>query len=363
MLRILHVVTHMNRGGLETMLMNYYRQIDRNKIQFDFLVHRYYRADYDDEIESLGGIIYRLPVLNPLDSNYKNALSSFFDGHPEYQIIHVHQDCMSTVILKEAERHHVKVRIAHSHNSNQDKNWKYPIKLYYKNSISRYATDLFACNEEAGEWMFNGAPFTIVKNAVNTERYRFNELTRKTIRSEFGIQNNQLMIGHVGRIDEVKNHRFLVEVFKEVLKQKDAILLLVGRGDLEEEIRKSVETFGIKDRVIFAGLRNDVDSLLQAMDVFVFPSLYEGLPMSLVEAQASGLPCVISDQVSPECMITKNTVMMSLKQSPAEWADQVLRFADLPREDTYDTIVESGFDIKKNSEELQEFYFSAADRG
>ena len=362
MLRILHVVTHMNRGGLETMLMNYYRQIDRNKIQFDFLVHRYYRADYDDEIESLGGIIYRLPVLNPLDSKYKSALSSFFDEHPEYQIIHVHQDCMSSVILKEAEKHHVKVRIAHSHNSNQDKNWKYPIKLYYKNSISRYATDLFACNEGAGEWMFNGAPFTIVKNAVNTEKYRLDILTRKKVREELGVQDNQLVIGHVGRFNEVKNHRFLVEVFKEVLKQKDAILLLVGKGDLEEEIKKTVEASGIKDRVIFAGLRNDVDSLLQAMDVFVFPSLYEGLPMSLVEAQASGLPCVISDQVSPECMITKNTVMMSLKQSPAEWADQVLQFAGLPREDTYDAIVESGFDIKKNAEELQEFYFSAANR-
>ena len=362
MLRILHVVTHMNRGGLETMLMNYYRQIDRNKIQFDFLVHRYYRADYDDEIESLGGIIYRLPVLNPLDSKYKNALSSFFDEHPEYQIIHVHQDCMSSVILKEAEKHHVKVRIAHSHNSNQDKNWKYPIKLYYKNSISRYATDLFACNEGAGKWMFNGASFSILNNAVDAEKYRLDILTRKKVREELGVQDNQLVIGHVGRFNEVKNHRFLVEVFKEVLKQKDAILLLVGRGDLEEEIRKSVETSGIKDRVIFAGLRNDVDSLLQAMDVFVFPSLYEGLPMSLVEAQASGLPCVISDQVSPECMITKKTVMMSLKQSPAEWADRVISFSELPREDTYDAIVKSGFDIKKNAEELQEFYFSAANR-
>ncbi len=344
------------------MLMNYYRQIDKNRVQFDFLVHRFYRADYDDEIEQLGGIIYRLPVLNPLDSKYNHALSAFFDEHPEYQIIHVHQDCMSSVILKEAARHHVKVRIAHSHSKSQDKNWKYPIKLHYKKLIPQYATDLFACNDEAGKWMFNGADFRIINNAVNAEKYRFNPAVREGVRRELGIEENDLVIGHVGRIDEVKNHRFLLEVFKEVLKQRDATLLLVGRGDLTEEIKHSAESAGLKDCVIFTGLRNDVDKLLQAMDVFVFPSLYEGLPMSLVEAQAAGLPCVISDQVSPECLITKNAVMMSLNQSSAEWAEQVMRFADLPREDTYETIVESGFDIAKNAEELQEFYLSAACR-
>lgn len=362
MIRILHVVTHMNRGGLETMLMNYYRQIDRNQIQFDFLVHRYYRADYDDEIESLGGIIYRLPVLNPSSSKYKKALSVFFDEHSDYQIIHVHQDCMSSVILKEAAKHHVNVRIAHSHSKNQDRNWKYPIKMHYKKSITDYATDLFACDVEAGNWMFNGAPFTIIRNAVDAEKYRFCPSVRKDVRKEFGMEDHDFVIGHVGRIDEVKNHRFLVEVFKEAVKKKNAKLMIVGVGDLEKKIKNYVESAGLSDRTIFTGLRNDVGALMQAMDVFVFPSLYEGLPMSLIEAQAAGLPCVISDQVSPECLITENAIMMSLKQLPAEWADQVLRFADLPREDTYDVIVQSGFDIKKNAEELQEFYLSAAGR-
>ena len=352
----------MNRGGLETMLMNYYRQIDRDRIQFDFLVHRYYRADYDDEIESLGGKIYRLPVLNPLNPKYNKALSSFFDGHPEYQIVHVHQDCMSSVILKKAIKHHVKVRIAHSHNSDQDKNWKYPIKMHYKKSISEYATNLLACNTDAGDWMFNGAPYTVIRNAVDAEKYRFSPAVREDVRKEFGIEDHDFVIGHVGRIDEVKNHRFLLEVYKEVLQTKDAKLLLVGRGDLKEALEKTVKEEGLQDKVIFTGLRNDVEKLLQAMDVFVFPSLYEGLPMSLIEAQAAGLPCVISDQVSSECLITKNAIMMSLKQSPAEWAEQVLRFATLPREDTYQTIVQSGFDIKKNAEELQEFYLSAAGR-
>ena len=362
MIRILHVVTHMNRGGLETMLMNYYRQIDRNRVQFDFLVHRFYRADYDDEIEQLGGIIYRLPILNPLDPKYNHALSAFFDEHPEYQIIHVHQDCMSSVILKEAARHHVKVRIAHSHSKSQDKNWKYPIKLHYKKLIPQYATYLFACDKEAGDWMFNGAPYTVIRNAVNAEKYRFNPAVREDVRRELGIEENDLVIGHVGRIDEVKNHRFLLEVYKEVLKARDAKLLLVGRGGLKANLEKTVMEEGLQDKVIFTGLRSDVERLLQAVDVFVFPSLYEGLPMSLVEAQAAGLPCVISDQVSPECLITKNAVMMSLNQSPAKWAEQVMRFADLQREDTYETIVESGFDIKKNAEKLQEFYFSAACR-
>ena len=163
--RVLQVVTHMNRGGLETMLMNYYRHTDRNKVQFDFLAHRDDRAAYDDEIESLGGTIYRLPRLVPWSGSYQRALNDFFEKHPEYRIVHVHQDCLSSVILKAAQKNGVPVRIAHSHSANQDRNLKYPIKLWYKRSIPQYATALFACGKDAGDWMFNGASYQIVNNA------------------------------------------------------------------------------------------------------------------------------------------------------------------------------------------------------
>ena len=216
MLRVLQIVTDMGRGGLETMIMNYYRCSDRERIQFDFLVHRFERESYDDEIESLGGIIYRFPRLNPFSLSYKKILGEFFDSHPEYQIIHVHQDCLSSVILKVAKEHGVKTRIAHSHSSSQDKNIKYPIKLFYKRFIPRYATNLFACSEEAGKWMFNGADFSVLNNAIDAERYIFNPQKRREVRDSLGIAPDELLFGHVGRFSPVKNHDFLMDVFNEV---------------------------------------------------------------------------------------------------------------------------------------------------
>ena len=163
-IRILHVVTYMGRGGLETMIMNYYRQMDRTKVQFDFLVHRDFRADYDDEIERLGGRIYRIGRLIPWSGAYQRALDAFFAAHPEYRVVHVHQDCLSAVILKAAKKHGVPVRIAHSHNSSQDKNLKYLLKLYYKRQIPKYATALFACGRLT--WMPSGVIWGTTKVAV-----------------------------------------------------------------------------------------------------------------------------------------------------------------------------------------------------
>ena len=172
-MRVLQVVTNMDRGGLETMLMNYYRHIDRTKVQFDFLTHRQERAAYDDEIEALGGRIYRLPRLIPWSKHYLSTLDAFFAEHSEYMIIHVHQDCLSSVILKVAAQHNVPVRIAHSHNANQDRDIKYPIKLLCMRSIPKYATHLFACSTAAGDWMFRGAPYQLFANAVDTADFTF----------------------------------------------------------------------------------------------------------------------------------------------------------------------------------------------
>lgn len=356
-IRILHVVTYMQRGGLETMLMNYYRHIDRSQIQFDFLVHREFRADYDDEIEFLGGKIYRLPRLVPWSPSYHKALDNFFTEHPEYTVIHVHQDCLSSVILKAAKKHGVPIRLAHSHCSSQDKNLKYPIKLFCMRSIPKYATQLFACGQKAGDWMFRGAPYTVLNNAIDAKQYVYDASAAQTLREQLGISNNDLVIGHVGRFMPQKNHDFLIDIFKALLDRvPQAKLLLVGGGDLMDNIRSKVRDLALEGSVIFTGVRSDIPALLQVMDVFVLPSLYEGLPVTLIEAQASGLPCVISDQVSPECVMIEQIQFVSLDSSADEWATHILRFTETARENTYNRIVAAGYDIIENAQWLSNYY-------
>lgn len=361
MIRVLHVVTHMNRGGLETMIMNYYRNINREKIQFDFLVHRSYRADYDDEIEKLGGKIYRIPALNPFSTTYQKELDNFLKKHPEYSIIHVHQDCMSSIILKVAEKNGVKVRIAHSHSSNQDKNFKYYIKLFYRRQIPKYATDLLACGKKAGDWMFLGAPFHVMNNAIDAKQYVFNLNKRKEIRKKLGIGENEIVIGHVGRFSPPKNHDFLIQIFEKMTKKTNAKLLLVGDGGLRKNIEEKVENLGLKEKVIFTGVRSDVADLMQGMDVFVFPSIYEGLPVTMVEAQASGLPCVISSNVPKETILIPELVkFLDLSDTLNKWEQCILESVKTKRENTIDKIKKSGFDIEESAKWLENFYCEKA---
>lgn len=358
-IRILQVVTHMDRGGLETMLMNYYRHIDRTKIQFDFLVHRTERAAYDDEIEVLGGKIYRLSRLIPWSRSYLNELNNFFAEHPEYRIVHVHQDCLSSVILKVAKKHDVPVRIAHSHNSSQEKNLKYPIKLWYRHSLSRYATHLFSCGKAAGGWMFCGAHYTVINNAIDPEPYRYNVEKGLEVRSKLGVQN-KFVIGHVGRFNSQKNHSFIIDVFNAVLKyDTNSVLMLVGDGDGRAKIQIKAEQLGISDKVMFLGIRNDVADLMQAMDAFLFPSLYEGLPVTLIEAQASGLPCIISNSISSEVVVTDLVFSKKLTDTPNEWAKEILSHRNTVRTDRYSEIAAHEFDINTEAIKLQEFYLNA----
>ena len=359
-IRVLQVVTHMERGGLESMLMTYYRQIDRERVQFDFLVHRQERAAYDDEIEALGGKIYRLPRLVPWSKSYLSALNHFFDAHPEYRIVHVHQDCLSSVILRAAEQHRVPVRIAHSHSAGQDKNLKYPLKLWYRREIPQYATQLFACGRDAGDWMFGGAPYQIVPNAIDAAAYVYDPGKRAPVRQQLGLAD-ALVIGHVGRFNPPKNHPFLLEIFAALLQtEPNAVLLLVGGGEDMPKIQARARALGIADHVRFLGVRSDVADLMQAMDVFVFPSLYEGLPVTMVEAQAAGLPCVISDKVPPECILTEGLVEIEpLSAAPEAWAQTILARRGTPRTDRHAEIAAHGFDITTEAGKLQEFYIHA----
>lgn len=356
MIRILHVVTDMRYGGLETMLMNYYRKIDRNKVQFDFLEHRQEESDYDREIRILGGKIYRIPRLNPFSLHYKLILRRFFREHPEYQIIHVHQDCLSSVILKIAKRYGIKVRIAHSHSNDQDKNLKYLIKLYYKQKIPKYATHLFACSEEAGKWMFKNAKFEIINNAIDTEKYAYSVGKRKQIRKSLGISDDMLVIGHVGRFSYPKNHMYLLDIFQKVIEKTSAVLLLVGDGILRSEIENKIAQLYLQDKVILTGIRSDVADLLQAMDVFVLPSRYEGLGIVVIEAQTSGLPCCISDRVSKECEKTDLVYQISLSEDADIWANKILQISKIKRSSRCDEIREKGYDLQDNTNKLADFY-------
>ncbi len=356
MIRILHVVTFMGRGGLETMLMNYYRNIDRTKIQFDFLVHRDFRADYDDEIESLGGIIHRIPRLVPWSPNYRKALNDFFKTHPEYRIVHVHQDCLSSIICKAAKKCRVPVRIAHSHNNNQQKNLKYPIKLFYKKKIPKYATFLMSCSYNAGRWMFGNRNFLVIPNAINTAKFKYSAETACRIKACLNIDESSLVIGHVGRMEPQKNHSFLVDIFYNLQKKVDAKLLLVGDGYLRQTIENKVKSLEIDDKVIFAGLTDKVYEFLQAMDVFVFPSLYEGFPVTLLEVQSSGLPCVISDRVDDVCKLTEQVHHVSLNDSIEEWIKVIISCNNKQRSVYSDIIAEKGYDISSCSDMLCDFY-------
>lgn len=361
-IRVLHVVTHMNRGGLETMLMNYYRNMDRSQLQFDFLVHREKRADYDDEIELLGGRIYRMPPLNPFNLKYRRKLQQFFLEHTEFKIVHSHIDCMSAIPLKAAKKARVPIRIAHSHNSNQDKDAKYILKLLYKYGIPRYATKLMACSQAAGEWMFDGREFEVLNNAIDAKDYQFNQRVRETQRKTLGIALDSFVVGHVGRFSLQKNHEFLIDIFAELVKKREATLLLVGDGDLRDHIYKKACQLGVEKRIIFTGVRNDVADLLQVMDVFVFPSFNEGLPLTIVEAQSAGLPCLISDGVPIDCKLTDLVEQVPLVYGPREWAKMVLNVTDKVRRNTYLEICDSGFDIQSNVKKLTAFYLDQHNR-
>lgn len=358
MIRVLHIVTDMRCGGLETMLMNYYRAIDRKNVQFDFLEHRPDESDYDREIKELGGRIYRIPRLNPFSVRYKLILRKFFREHPEYRIVHVHQDCLSGIILKEAKRCGVKVRIAHSHSSNQDKNLKLLVKLYYKRKISDYATDLLACSQEAGKWMFCGSDFKVLNNAINMEKYVYSKEIRHDIRKQFQIPKETLVIGHVGRFSYPKNHTYLLDIFKKISDQMDAVLVLVGDGELRKKIEDKILQLRLKDRVILTGIRSDVSDLLQAMDVFLFPSLYEGLPVTIVEAQAAGLPCLISDKVPIECKKTELVHQISLEEDIMCWVNEAIEVSKMERKNMSKEIQMSGFDIGENAKKLAGYYMN-----
>ena len=357
MIRILQCVNDMHRAGLETMLMNYYRNIDREKIQFDFLTHRPNRSDYDDEIESLGGKVYYAPRLYPQNYYaYFKYMKKFFAKHPEYQIVHSHIDSMSYLPLLAAKKAGVPIRIAHSHNTSIDKDFKYILKQYYRLRITSAANYYCACGKEAGEFLFPGKDAKIIPNAIEVDKFVYNDEMRKLKRKKLGVENS-FVIGHVGRLSYQKNHKFLIEIFSEIYKKnKNAVLLLIGVGEKEEEIKKQVHELGLDKEVKFLGNRSDVNELYQAMDIFVMPSFFEGIPVTGIEAQFSNLPCIFSDKVPKEVSFTNQCKFLSLDKSSKEWCDVILSTKVADRMNNEDVVNNSWYNIKNAKTILTEYY-------
>ena len=274
--------------------------------------------------------------------------------------MHCHQDCLSGVVIKVAKKNGVRFTIAHAHSASQDKNLKYLIKVLAKKNIKKYSDKMFACGEEAGKWMFETDNFEVLNNAIDTDLYTYNKEKADKVKKEFSIEN-KFVIGHVGRFNYPKNHKFIIDVFNEVQKVKeDSVLMLVGDGDLRHEIEQKVQDLGLSDKVIFTGVRSDVNDLMQAMDVFLFPSIYEGLGIVLIEAQAAGLKCVISDNIPKDGVLTDVVTCISLTQSPVIWANEILKNQEYKRTDNKEIIKKANYDIKNNAKKLEQFYIENA---
>lgn len=357
MIRVLQVVNDMHRAGLETMLMNYYRNIDRTKIQFDFLTHRPEKSDYDDEILAMGGKMYYAPRLYPQNYlSYFKYMERFFAEHPEYQIVHSHIDAMSYLPLSAAKKAKIPVRIAHSHNTSIDRDFKYILKQFFRSRITSVANYYCACGSEAGEFLFPGKSVTVIPNAIEVDRFLFNKEMRTMKRNELGL-TNEFVIGHVGRLSYQKNHKFLIDIFSEVYKKnKNTILLLIGIGEKEEEIKEQVHKLGLNQSVRFLGNRSDVNELYQAMDIFVMPSFFEGIPVTGIEAQFAELPCVFSNKVPKEVSFTDKCRFIGLDQNVSEWANYILSQECKSRIENKYTLENSWYNIKNAKNILTNYY-------
>ncbi|WP_459783700.1 glycosyltransferase family 1 protein [Alkalibacterium sp. s-m-22] len=358
----------MNRGGIETLLMNIYRKIDRTKVQFDFLLNSQEEDNYNDEIRSLGGRIYNVPARSQGVLKNRRALLRFYDEHKEYQIVHQHLSSLSYVEpLILAKKSGIQNRIIHSHNTKQSGS-----KIHYfmhkinQNRIKDIATHYFACSELAAKWLypsnlFKNQDYIVINNAIDTNSFVFNNGFRESKRAELKINSDEVLLGHVGRFNLQKNHDFLIDIFKSYIESyKSGKLLLVGDGPLRSQIEEKVKELGLEKNVIFAGIRSDIPELLHAMDIFVMPSLHEGLPVTLVEAQSTGLPCVLSNTITEEVEVIDEIKWLSLNDNVNSWANEVHKLSSVVRRNTMDDMRKAGFDIISVAENLQEFYSSFA---
>ena len=365
MIRILHSVSNMDRAGIETMLMNYYRHMDRSEIQFDFLCNKKKPGAYDAEIAVLGGRIYRAPGLNPLKyPQYLRFMKQLFQQHPEYRIVEAHNDAMAVYALHAAKRNQIPVRIFHAHSARTPRDWKMPLKLFCKLLLPLNFNRHFTCGIAAGRFYFGNRimddqDYVLIRNAIEIEEFSFDEAVREQLRESHGLQDRHV-VGHVGRFCPEKNQKFLLQAFAQ-LKQMDplAYLVFIGDGDQMEQAREEVQALGLQDSVSFLGNIHNVNEWYQAFDVFVLPSLSEGLPVVGVEAQTADLPCIFSDSITREIGLLDKTRFLPLREGPARWAQAIMEaFECKDRQNVRGCIAAHGYDIREEAKKLQALYVS-----
>lgn len=361
MIRVLHSVSYMHRAGVETFLMNYYRHIDRVLVQFDFLCNKHKIGDYDEEIRQLGGrIFYRSENDNMEETDYSEFWKCFLEEHPEIRIVHTHNGAKQQFPLDGAYRAEIPVRIAHAHSTDFVHDEKYLRRLDLIRGIPLVASDYFACSNEAGAFFFGDKLWrekgVIIHNAIPCDKFVYNKAQRQQLRSRLGIENC-FVIGHVGRFMEQKNHSRLIEIFHYIYsRQPKARLLLIGSGELEDSLRQHAAALGVLHAVIFAGEQSEMHLWYQVMDVFVMPSLFEGLTLAGIEAQAAGLPCVFSDRVSRETQVTSDISFVPVEAEDTIWYGNIMKYVNHVRIDTSKQIRQAGYDICQEAKKLQEIY-------
>ena len=369
-IRVLNVTRVFQAAGIESFIMNVYRNIDRSKIQFDFLIMRNENSIYAEEILSLGGRIYAIDV------NEKNSylrilreskeLHEFLKNH-YYQIIHIHYTTpLRAPYLLAAKKAKIPIRIYHSHSAEISGKSRFKLLVYklYRGKIACWATDYFACSEEAANWMYpeqmkNKEKVKIIYNGIDINRFSFNKDKRKLVRYALKISDEYVLI-HTGRFIDQKNQKFIVSIFFELKRKYTNVkLLLLGEGELLEEIKTLVRKLGLENDVIFLGIKTNVEDYLCAADCYIMPSLYEGLPVAAIEAECTGLPCVFSKEITREVALTENIVFLSLDQPISDWVNSVLNYKDVSRHDCSRIIQQQGYDIKDVAYTLQQFYETA----
>lgn len=358
-------------GGTETFLMNYYRKINREHIQFDFLTNKEHIA-FEDEIRQLGGKIYKVLSTKAGYIKYKKSIRNFFEIHAkEYLAIWMNTSILINLdYLKYAKKYGIKSRILHSHTS---RNFKGPLFgfLHFINkkiSVKKYATDYWACATAAGKWFYTEDllrtdSFCVISNAIDVDKYKYNESIRQLYREQLDL-GDAFVLGTVGRLIPLKNHSFMIDILAEILKKREnSCLVLVGDGELFDALKEKANHMGIADKVKLLGSRQDVPQILQTMDVFLLPSEFEGLPLSLLEAQAAGLVCYASDVITDEVKVTSEVNYLPLESGAKKWADTILeKTNNVDRIQLYEEVKQSRFDIIGATRDLEQKFLKMEQR-
>lgn len=368
-LRVAQIMGKMNRGGVEAVVMNYYRAMDKTKVQFDFFVDSDSEFPQKEELEQAGAGVVMLPPYSRMWAWQKQLTKQLRQGR--YAIVHAHINTMNVFPMFCAWRAGVPVRICHNHSTAHRGEGKKTILKYLLRPFNKlFATHWFACGKKAAEWMYGHRAVEqkkviVLPNAIDTARFAFDEGQRNRLREQLQIEQDTLVLGHVGRFCYQKNHRFLVEIFAELRKMTKAKLLMIGEGELTQQIQDLVREKGLEKDVVFLGGKQNTAPYYDAMDAFCLPSFYEGLPVVAIEAQCSGLPCLLSDQVTEEAILTNRAERFSLENTACQWAHWIVENARIPdqRQEKAALIAQKGFDGAQQARDLQEYYRRLAGKG